>query len=306
MLRAIRRRGFTLVELLVVIAIIAVLIGFLVPAIQQVREAANVAQCGSQLRQIGVAFHSHHDDHRAFPTGGLWWYCSRTMSGSLPANYQNQTWGWAYQILPYVEQEDVWRHADDATAAGTVVPSYFCPSMRGPTAFNYWQSAPTGPRATIDYAGNGGTFGTFLSVTSSGNSLDGPLVPTSAYSGRVVTFRAITDGTSNTLLVGEKYMNAAQASGGTPDCNDDQGYVDGWDNDTICFAKGDNPSGPPQVPKRIAFTGSTCGFVFGSAHNSMQALMCDGSVRRISFGIDPNTWLAVCTARGSEPINLDD
>ena len=203
MIRYVRRRGFTLIELLVVMGIMMVLIAMLLPAIQMVREAANVAQCGSQLRQIGVAFHSHHDDQRAFPTGGLWWYCSRTMSGSMPADYRTQTWGWAYQILPYLEHEHVWRHPDPGTAAGTAIPIYFCPSVRGPTVFNYGQSEPVGPRAMIDFAGNGGTFGSFLSVTSSGNSLDGPLGPTTAYSGRVVTLRTITDGTSNTLLVGE-------------------------------------------------------------------------------------------------------
>src|SRR2546423_12116562 len=99
-----KRRGFTLIELLVVIAIIAILIVLLVPAVQKVREASNVAQCKNQLKQMGLAFQTHHDTFHVFPSGGAgWWEPSRTYSGRVPADYNTQVWGWMYQILPYIE-----------------------------------------------------------------------------------------------------------------------------------------------------------------------------------------------------------
>src|SRR6516165_3462805 len=119
-----RRAGFTLVELLVVIAIIAVLIALLVPAVQKVREASNVAQCKNQLKQIGLAFQSHHDTHKVFPSGGTSWTdADRKMLRGQPAVYDSQTWGWAYQILPYIEQHDLWAQRSDALVAQTAVPT---------------------------------------------------------------------------------------------------------------------------------------------------------------------------------------
>src|SRR5713101_506372 len=96
------RRAFTLIELLVVIAIIGVLVGLLLPAVQKVREAANRTQCQNNLKQVGLALHSFHDSRGYFPAGYL---CQPTAD---PA-YTSPGWGWAAQLLPYVEQDALGR-----------------------------------------------------------------------------------------------------------------------------------------------------------------------------------------------------
>lgn len=289
MLRAFRpRTGFTLIELLVVIAIIAVLIGLLLPAVQKVREAANRMTCSNNLKQIGLAFHNHNDTHGALPSGGLHWSLDRNMVNGNPATYKTQNWGWAYQILPFIEQNNVYILPNSASIPATAIKTYSCPTLRQPTQFQYTQSAPNGYRYMADYVGNGGTWG-YWDPSASANSLDGPLVPSGLGPVRLV---AIPDGTSNTLLIGEKYLNRLRANA-SPDCNDDQGWVDGWDNDTICFARGGSASNPPQTPQPNGAVGG-CGLIFGSSHQSVLTVFCDGSVHSVSFNISGNNWLALC------------
>src|SRR5947209_6548753 len=130
-----RPAGFTLIELLVVIAIIAILIALLVPAVQKVREAANTAQCKNNLKQIGLAWLNHSDVFKAFPSGGTDWTTgnNRTiMPDGQPADFNSQTWGWCYQILPFLEQQVLWAEKSDFVVAETPVAMYICPSFRGP------------------------------------------------------------------------------------------------------------------------------------------------------------------------------
>src|SRR5438105_11593956 len=104
-----QRRGFTLIELLVVIAILSILIALLVPAVQKVREAASLAECKNNLKQIGLALHSYHDINKVFPSG----YVDRNLDpASTPDNDLGPGWGWASFLLPYLEQDGVYKQID--------------------------------------------------------------------------------------------------------------------------------------------------------------------------------------------------
>src|SRR5262249_20803061 len=149
-------------------------------------------------------------------------------------------------------------------------------------------SPTVGRRAMGDYVGNGGTWGSWSGFNTGSNSLDGPLVPSWSGSGKIVRITDITKGSSTTLLGSEKYLDTKIARV-QPDCNDDQGWTDGWDNDTIAFAQGSGP-GTTTTPQPDGNVG-TCGLYFGGMHTGgVQVVCCDGSVRMVSWTVDPGAF----------------
>jgi prepilin-type N-terminal cleavage/methylation domain-containing protein len=185
-----RQAGFTLIELLVVIAIIAILIGLLLPAIQKVRETAARTQCENNLKQIGIAMHNYHDANGILPQG---WVVNRNRQPS-------PGWIWCVLLLPYVEQGVLY----DALKPDLVTPNgppaapnaftgrglavFTCPSDSGPGPTNPWYNG----YGKSNYVCN--------------RAILGPDDGTVGPNGQTANLRLtdITDGTSNTLMVGER------------------------------------------------------------------------------------------------------
>jgi prepilin-type N-terminal cleavage/methylation domain-containing protein len=284
-----RRRAFTLIELLVVIAIMAVLIGLLLPAAQKVREAAARNQCANNLKQIGLAFHAHLDNYKVYPSGGLG--PSSVGGRTTPAIYNKQAWGWCYQILPFIEQANLYSLSpgQDEAIISTALPIYWCPS-RG-------REQMLAGIAVSDYGGNGGSYGHWSSMTTPTNRLDGMLTPTT---GPAINHASITDGTSNTLLVGEKWLYFAwynDRTSGPGSCIDNEGWCNGWDNDTICYSGTISYPAPNNivVPQPDSSPGDSCSFIFGAALTAgFGSVFCDGSVHFLTYTIDSTIWHNLC------------
>jgi type II secretory pathway pseudopilin PulG len=293
-----------LVELLVVIAIIAILIGLLLPAVQKVREAANRTTCENNLKQIALAFMNHADTYHAFPTGGGGYSVPRTWNGTVPATYMDQQWSWGYQILPFIEQDNLWSLPGDQQVASTPVKLYFCPTRRRPVALSGgpWATFPY-PRAMTDYAGNAGT-------SSQGN--DGAGVYGSGSDGVViqlggadfVCFPQITDGTSNTLMVGEKHMDDTFVMK-EPQPDDNDGYVGGFQDDVVRW--GAFPPAPDFYGPLYDWSDIHPGiWQFGSAHTGgFQGVFVDASVHFIQFTINPTTFFNICSRNDGQPLSPD-
>jgi prepilin-type N-terminal cleavage/methylation domain-containing protein/prepilin-type processing-associated H-X9-DG protein len=294
--RTIGHPAFTLPELLVVIGIIGVLIGLLIPAVQKVREAAARTRCANQLRQVGLGLIRHHDERGMLPCGAI---------PNLP-RYDYPALTWLGRILPYIEQETAWQNtvADYAASRNPFrgpphvnfslpIALYSCPSdPRGPGPHRTHRNRVV---AVTSYLGNLGTDHT---------KKDGVL-----YSGSRTRFGDISDGTTHTLMVGERppapdfwygwwYAGVGMAASGSPDS---------------VLGVRELRLGAPFTPScqtgPYQFEGTTitdpCGvFHFWSLHpGGGHFLMCDGSVHFLRYSAD-KVLPALATRAGGESVEL--
>ena len=304
-----RPQGFTLVELLVVIAIIAMLVTLLLPAVQAAREAARRTQCMNNMRQLALGCLNHDGAHTFMPSGG-WgrhWVCDPDRGFG-----QRQPGGWAYHVLPFIEANDI--HGLGAGAdletkrrlnkqrITTPQPIFHCPSRREAQLYpvdNFsWNRRPnfTDPLthvARTDYAANGGDAVSGLfgngwsdgpSTFEQGDSGSYPWPSLQNHSGITanrseIGVQKITDGTSKTYLIGEKYLNPSSYFKGD-DWGDNHNVYSGDDMEIVRFG-GPGAELARDQPGLVVFFG------FGSAHpEGCHMAMCDGSVRQVAYGLD--------------------
>ena len=290
--------GFTLIELLVVIAIIAVLIALLLPAVQKVREAANRAKCFNNLKQIGLALQNYHDSHGSFPPG----YASGVDS---QGDDTGPGWGWAAFLLPQMEQNNVYNAIklnlpieDPANGIRlTGIPLFLCPSDT---------VQPSWPAMTRDDQGNPlelichvapSNYVAMFGTTEPGVDGDGCFFRNSK-----IRIQDITDGTSQTILVGERSHNLCEATWVGAVTNAVLFPGDG----SVANGEGENSSGmvlghsgEHNGPGAI---GSDVNQFFSRHGQGVNFLFGDGHVTFLNASMDYHVYDALATRSGGEAV----
>jgi prepilin-type N-terminal cleavage/methylation domain-containing protein len=341
-LMSLKRQAFTLVELLVVIAIIGMLVALLLPAVQAARESSNRSQCTNNLKQIGIALHNYHDAMKVFPPG----YVDLNNNPALtPDNDIGPGWGWASMILPNMEQQTVFNQINFSQPVGMGVNSaislmplsiFQCPSdpYRDPhPIYDSSLSAPIANVAHGNYVGCNGWFECFVGATGT-VAQTGPFawaadgIPNGTYGpgARGVFWRNsrtrmadVKDGTSNTILAGERSSNHAPSTwtGAVPG-----GQTPAWMAVT--------PNAPNSPPPSAAYANADFGEALVLAHGNYTHTPCadapiydpdvfysfhptgsnfllvDGSGKFISSGVDGIVYQSMCTIGAGEAMGQPD
>ncbi len=311
-----RSRGFTLVEMLVVVAIIGILIGMLLPAVQAARESGRRLHCINNLKQISLAMLNHENAIKRFPTGG-WgrmWVGDPDMG-----NNENQPGGWIYNTLPFLEQGILHNIGlgmtgnDKLDAAAKMIavplPEFICPTRRAAELFPYHPDPSLNPKTynaawvstagRTDYAVSRGVFSADVDAGDGPKYYDDPnykwpdpmQILGVCFVRSMIRAIDISDGLSNTYLLGEKYVNSLEyTSGNDPGDNASLCQGDCFDiarNVAVIEYKDGKPQPPMYIPPIRDMRTYYDQLTFGSAHpTTWQASFCDGSVHVISYDID--------------------
>ncbi|QDT67022.1 DUF1559 domain-containing protein [Calycomorphotria hydatis] len=325
-----KRFAFTLIELLVVIAIIAILIALLLPAVQQAREAARRSSCKNNLKQVGLALHNYHDAHRTFPIGWIWQEEPTT---------DRSGWGWSAYLLPFMEQSTIYNNLEVGTftldqAVGDAaklavmqqkVATFRCPSDTGPDLVdggtnNNWRTINGQEVAATNYVGNNGHHPIHTGWTAmygtDGTHTDSGTAPSRDPTGFFwrnsrVRMRDATDGTSNSIIVGERSYELTNPGANPHSSPSPLANFSNWSCGMGTLYGGDRIGTPTE--ERAALTSQVgtgqdpinaagctscsaswakidaCGRGFASRHvGGAQFVFADGSVHFLSENIDQN------------------